>query len=72
MVFSIKYRFFDDEIVAVDDGGQFGWDNGCANYYEPGTNKCGEKPSPFDLVWKASSRSATAATPCEPPGSMPH
>ena len=27
------YRFFDAEVVGVDDGGVLGWDNGCAGYY---------------------------------------
>lgn len=41
------YRFFDAEMVGVDDGGQFGWDNGCAGYITwPSINKCGEHPLP--------------------------
>jgi hypothetical protein len=41
------YRFFDAEMVGVEDGGQFGWDNGCAGYITwPSINKCGEHPLP--------------------------
>ena len=36
------YRFLDDELVGVDDGGAFGWENGCAKDARKGTNKCGE------------------------------
>ena len=40
------YRFFDHEVVGMDDGGALGWTNGCAAWNEPGTNKCGLKPMP--------------------------
>lgn len=34
-------------MVGVDNGGQFGWDNGCAGYVSwPSINKCGERPLP--------------------------
>ena len=35
------YRYFDAEVVGVDDGGVLGWTNGCASWNKPGTNKCG-------------------------------
>ena len=39
-------RFFDNEVVGVDNGGGFGWDNGCAGWARTGTNKCGLAPLP--------------------------
>ena len=38
------YRFFDADVVGLDNGGSFGWDNGCAGWNAKGTNKCGEFP----------------------------
>ena len=40
------YRFFDSEVVGMDDGGGFGWTNGVATWKKPGTNKCGLPPAP--------------------------
>ena len=34
------YRFFDAEMVGVSDGGQFGWDNGCAGYVRVPRHHC--------------------------------
>ena len=39
------YRYFDAEVVGMEDGGQFGWTNGYAGAWrKPGTNKCGLPP----------------------------
>ncbi len=38
------YRFFDHEVVGMENGGVLGWTNGCAAWNQPGTNKCGLRP----------------------------
>lgn len=41
------YRFLDAEVIGFDDGGSFGWDNGCAGYITwPSVSKCGQRPLP--------------------------
>lgn len=52
------YRFFDAEVVGMDNGGTLGWTNGCAAWNKPGTNKCGVPPTSNSQVQRAPCRTS--------------